>query len=323
MRVLIAEDQAVSRRLLTHALEKWGYEVTAVRDGREAWDQLQRDDSPNLAILDWMMPGLNGVEVVRRIRERNAEPYKYVILLTGRSEKGDLVEAMGSGADDYIVKPFNRDELEVRVRAGRRIVELQQELIRMREAVRHQARHDALTGLYNRGAILEILHRELGRARRERSALSIILADLDEFKRINDTRGHLAGDAVLREAARRMGSCVRGYDSVGRYGGEEFLCVLPGCEAAVAEGVAERIRTAVVAEPVTAGEGTLPISVSLGVASTSGPATPTADALLQAADEALYRAKAAGRNCTRLAPPVEGTLVLPLGLQQPETASGS
>ncbi len=162
------------------------------------------------------------------------------------------------------------------------------------EQYRYQATHDALTGLWNRAAIFDILHRELVRAKRENAEVGIIMADLDHFKRVNDTFGHLAGDAVLKEAARRFAAAVRDYDSVGRYGGEEFLLILPGCKAETAVLQAERIRAAVSAAPVVAEEGEIAVTVSLGVTSSANP--DSIETALRAADAALYKAKQRGRN---------------------------
>src|SRR5581483_4187593 len=171
---------------------------------KQAWERLQGDDRPHMAILDWMMPGMDGVELCRRVRAMAKEPYIYIILLTARTENQDLIDGMDAGADDYLKKPFNAHELRVRLRAGRRILELQEQLLHTREALRLQATHDGLTGLLNRTSVLESIENELARAQREHQPMALLLIDLDRFKLINDTRGHLAGDAVLREAARRM-----------------------------------------------------------------------------------------------------------------------
>jgi two-component system cell cycle response regulator len=296
MKILAAEDNLVCQSMLRTMLTKWGYDVTIARDGVEAWQALQSQDSPRLAILDWMMPGMDGLEVCRRVRAANREPYIYILLLTARTESQDLVAGMDAGADDYVTKPFNAHELRVRLRAGRRILELQEELLQAREALREQATHDSLTGLLNRASILETLHNELSRSRRESQPVSLLMVDLDRFKLVNDTYGHLAGDAVLREAARRMKSAVRRYDAIGRYGGEEFLIVLPGCEAEAGCVQAERVRQAVAAGPFTAGAQSLTATCSIGVACRTHPSLSDTDSLVRDADMALYRAKDRGRN---------------------------
>jgi two-component system, cell cycle response regulator len=296
MRVLAAEDNPVFRSMLRSMLTKWGYEVEIARDGIEAWRILQAEDAPRLAILDWMMPGADGVEICRRVRAEGREPYIYILLLTSRSESQDLVEGMDSGADDYVTKPFNTHELRVRLRAGRRILDLQEQLMQAREALREQATHDGLTGLLNRTAVLELTEGEAERAGREGRPLSVLLADLDRFKAINDTYGHLAGDAVLREAARRMKSVIRRYDGIGRYGGEEFLAVLPGSGSEAAQAQAERVRQAVASAPFAIGEAAVTVTCSIGVGYSLDPAAAQVDALVRQADVALYMAKDRGRN---------------------------
>jgi diguanylate cyclase (GGDEF)-like protein len=263
------------------------------RSGTEAWRVLESEDAPRLAVLDWMMPGMDGVEICRRIRSANREPYIYIVLLTARTESQDLIEGMDAGADDYLTKPFNSHELRVRLHAGRRILDLQEELLKAREALREQATHDGLTGLLNRTTILETLEDELSRATRAGSPVSVLMVDLDRFKAINDSQGHQAGDTVLREAARRLKSAARRYDSVGRYGGEEFLIVLPGCDAANAAVQAERMREAIGATPFLAPDQPVMVTASLGVAC-SNHSSP--DVLVREADDALYEAKARGRN---------------------------
>uniref|UniRef100_Q01XP0 diguanylate cyclase n=1 Tax=Solibacter usitatus (strain Ellin6076) TaxID=234267 RepID=Q01XP0_SOLUE len=293
MRVLAAEDNPVFQSMLKTMLTRWGYEAVIARDGTEAWNILEGDGAPRLAILDWMMPGMDGVEICRRIRSANREPYVYILLLTARTESQDLIEGMDAGADDYLTKPFNAHELRVRIRAGRRILDLQEELLKAREALREQATHDGLTGLLNRTSILEKLDDELSRAARDGSSVSVLMVDLDRFKSVNDTQGHLAGDAVLREASSRLRSASRRYDSVGRYGGEEFLVVLPGCEKAAAELQAERLREAIGGTPFRADSRPLAMTCSIGLACSSHCAP---EDLIREADDALYQAKAGGRN---------------------------
>ena len=243
MKILIADDSIVSRHLLEVTLTRWGYEVVSASDGDQALEILQRDDPPTVAILDWMMPGMTGLDVCRSVRKRAREPYTYILLLTSKGLREDLIEGMESGADDYISKPFDQNELNVRLRAGTRLVELQGELVATREALREQATKDSLTCVWNRSSILDILDRELARSAREGGPVGVVLLDLDHFKSINDNHGHLAGDAVLQEAAWRMRDSIRPYDAIGRYGGEEFLILLPGCDEESTFGQAERLRT--------------------------------------------------------------------------------
>lgn len=301
LQVLVAEDNPVFQRMLRNLLGKWDYEVILAANGVDAWEYLQAKDGPRLAILDWMMPGMDGVEVCRRVRAVGKEPYIYVLLLTAKTESGDLVEGMEAGADDYVTKPFDAHELRVRLRAGRRILDLQEELVQAREALRRQATHDGLTGVWNRTAIMENLRRELARGSREMSPVAVLLADLDHFKQVNDGHGHMAGDEVLREAARRMQSGLRRYDSIGRYGGEEFLIVLPGCEGAGAAAQAERLRAGFDSRDFHFAGKALRVTCSLGVAWTEMADVALTEALIRCADEALYLAKHRGRNRLELA----------------------
>jgi two-component system, cell cycle response regulator len=296
MKILIADDSLLSRRLLEDTLGKWGYEVVAARDGSQAREILSGPDSPPLAILDWMMPGHTGPELCDLVRRAGAEPYTYILLLTSRNEKQDLVTGMDAGADDYITKPFDRHELQVRLRAGTRIVELQEQLLRTREALREQATRDYLTNLWNRSAILDKLNREMARSSRDGTPFGVVLADLDHFKTINDTWGHAAGDVALKEATARILSSLRPYDSVGRYGGEEFLMVLPGADLEEAAGLADRVREGIAAAPIAWQGASIPLSCSFGVTSGFGDAGVPAAELIRIADEALYSAKHAGRN---------------------------
>lgn len=296
MRILVADDSPVMRRLLQVTLSSWGYDVILAEDGAAAWDCLQAGDAPPIAILDWMMPVHTGPEVCRMLRERKGPQYTYILLLTSKNHREDIVEGLGAGADDYIVKPFDKHELEVRIRAGRRIVELQTELIRVQEQLREQATRDALTGCWNRAQILEILEHELHRSRREKRPLGLAMVDLDHFKDVNDTSGHVAGDIVLREVVRCMTASIRNYDAVGRYGGEEFLLVLPGCDEKNLLSQAERMRQALAELSIPWDDVNLRVTASFGL-SHADPLTWTdSDELINAADEALYEAKRSGRN---------------------------
>jgi diguanylate cyclase (GGDEF)-like protein len=295
VKILVAEDDAVSRRLLEALLVRSGYEVITAADGDEAWAVLSTEDAPQLAILDWVMPGRLGIEVCREVRARTEGPYVYTILLTGRDSKEDVVEGMGAGADDYITKPFDAHELSVRLRAGRRILDLQAQLLAAQDVLRERVTHDPLTGLWSREYVLQSLHEELDRSGREGAPVSVIMADLDHFKDVNDSFGHIAGDAVLREAARRMRSSLRIYDVLGRYGGEEFLILCPGCDASSAVRLADRIRRLIADQPIDTSEGVVDVTISLGT-STTIAGRADAQGLVRAADAAMYRAKAAGRN---------------------------
>lgn len=299
MRILIADDSIVSRHLLDATLRKWSYEVIVACDGLEAWDILQGENAPRIAILDWIMPGLTGPEVCKRVREQSRDSesaYTYLLLLSSKSQREDLIEGLESGADDYLTKPFDQHELKVRLRAGTRIIDLQRELLAAREELREQATKDFLTRLWNRSSILDILHRELSRGARENRPVGVVLTDLDRFKSINDTYGHFAGDAVLREFSRRMLACMRPYDAIGRYGGEEFLVILPGCDEVCTSSQMERMRAALDNDPMLINEVRAVVTGSFGATSWRPGAPPQAENLIRIADQALYMAKNQGRN---------------------------
>ena len=299
MKILIADDDAISRRLLRAALVSFGHEVVEVENGAGAVAALALPDAPAFAILDWMMPDIDGLTVCRTVRQSPGR-YVYVILLTGRDAPADMIAALDAGADDFLTKPFNIGELRGRLKAGERVLVLQDDLLRSQQVLRHEATHDRLTGLWNRGRVLDELARELRRNRRELGSLAVIVADVDHFKQINDSFGHAMGDIVLQNIAKRILSALRSTDSVGRYGGEEFLLVLPGADASGGRDVADRVRAAVAAEPIRETPSELMVTMSLGVAS-GGPGVVESAALVEAADQALYRAKANGRNRVEVA----------------------
>lgn len=296
MKVLIADDSATSRALLRGVLTGWGYEVVTAKDGGEAWDILSRPDAPALVILDWVMPALTGPEVCHKVRETLREPYTYILLLTSKGSKTETVEGLNAGADDYIVKPFDEHELQVRLRAGKRIIDLQLDLLKAREELREKAEKDLLTMLPNRSAIRMALDKEISRCHRDRRTVGVILLDIDHFKKINDTYGHFAGDVVLRETAGRLRSNTRPYDQVGRYGGEEFLVVLPNCDLEQASQQAERMRAKLHESPMIVDGVELSVSASFGVTVSDGSERHS-DMFVRVADEALYKSKAHGRNC--------------------------
>jgi len=295
-KVLIAEDDPISRRLLEVFLTRWGYEVAIAANGTEALQVLESKDAPRLAVLDWMMPGLEGVQVCQKIREHKDRPYTYILLLSARTQKEDLLRGLESGADDYLTKPFDAQELRARLHVGQRILQLQDGLMVAGAELLFRATHDSLTGISNRGVILDVLRRERSRQVRGNGSFGIVLLDVDHFKQVNDTHGHLCGDAVLQEVVRRITATVRAYDTVGRYGGEEFLVVAPSSDASNVLGLAERIRRAVEAQPIFTDAGEISITVSLGAAVSSSTAPLDPEIMLSAADEALYRAKKGGRN---------------------------
>jgi diguanylate cyclase (GGDEF)-like protein len=295
VKILVAEDESVTRTKLVTLLSRWGYEVVETQDGLVAWDILQREDAPRLAIIDWMMPGMDGLQLCRAVRRCSSGSYLYILLLTAKNRQEDIVAGLDAGADDYVTKPFDAHELQIRLRAARRILDLQAELLSACEARRQQATHDALTGVLNRRTVVEGLQRELARAQRDRTSVGVILMDLDHFKRINDTYGHPMGDLVLREAVQRLQRELRAHDLLGRYGGEEFLVVLPTCSTAEAEKVGERLRQCLADTPMDLPDGPLMVTGSFGVVSSTGEGEDV-DTLLRLVDASLYRAKREGRN---------------------------
>jgi len=296
-RVLIAEDDPVSCHLLKSFLLRWDYDVVVENNGTAAARILESDDAPRLAVLDWMMPGMEGVQICQRIRERKSRPYVYVLLLTARSEKRDLLRALELGADDYLTKPFDSEELRARLVVGERILALQDDLILAREELRFRATHDVLTGVSNRGAVMDALQNEMARQVRELRSFGVILVDLDHFKNINDSYGHLCGDEVLQVVTRRMKECIRPYDVLGRYGGEEFLIVASAADKNGTMTLAERVRSAIEATPIMTQAGEIRVTASLGTAVSTPALNGDVQKLLRLADRALYAAKDKGRNC--------------------------
>jgi two-component system cell cycle response regulator len=302
MQALVVDDSAVYRKLIGDHLRGWDFSVTLAASGSEAWQILEKTDAPKLVLLDWVLPDIDGIELCQRIRHAGSTGhYVYVILLTSKEGRQNMLDAMQAGADDYLVKPFDELELKARLLVGKRILDLQEELVSARESMRHAATHDSLTGLMNRGEILAMLQRELERARRDQKPVGIILGDIDHFKNVNDTLGHLFGDEALREIGRRLRIQLRVYDGVGRYGGEEFLMVLPNCDLPDALQRADELRLLIAKTPVvSSGESPAEeklITMSMGVAiSACDGKTTNLEALLNQADAGLYAAKENGRN---------------------------
>lgn len=297
MQALVVDDSAVYRKLIGDHLRSWGFDFALAENGSEAWRILEQPDSPKLVLLDWVLPDLDGIELCQRIRQAgSSRPYVYVILLTSKEGHQNMLDAMQAGADDYLVKPFDELELKARLLVGKRILDLQDELVSARESMRRAATHDSLTGLMNRGEILAMLLRELERARREHTPVGVILSDIDHFKSVNDTLGHLFGDEALREVARRLREQLRVYDGVGRYGGEEFLLILPNCDLPNALLRANELRERVANTPVVCCGKERLITMSMGVAVSACDGNNEVEMLLNQADAGLYAAKEKGRN---------------------------
>jgi two-component system, cell cycle response regulator len=303
MQTLVVDDSAVYRKLIGDHLRSWGFGVTLAETGFEAWRILEQPDAPKLVLLDWVLPDLEGIEICQRIRKAGTSgPYVYVILLTCKEGRQNLLEAMEAGADDYLVKPFDEQELKARLLVGKRILDLQEELVSARESMRHAATHDSLTGLMNRAEIFAMLQRELERARREQTSVGVILGDIDHFKIVNDTLGHLFGDETLREIGRRLQAQLRIYDGVGRYGGEEFLMILPNCDLPNTLVRANDLREIIANTPVVCSGVERTVTMSMGVTVSDCHEKNEVEGLLSQADAALYEAKEKGRNRTEHAP---------------------
>ncbi len=300
MRVLIVDDDSEYLQFLRMMLERQGHVVFDAADGLKAWELLQTEAIPFI-ITDWMLPELTGVELTRNIRAANFPHYSYIILLTAKKERDDIVDGLIAGADDYLTKPFDINELRARIGIGERILNLE---TRLRESL-HQlaslASHDSLTGLLNRRALYEIIGKEQKRAENEGFPLSVVMIDLDHFKSINDQYGHLAGDEVLCQVANTIIERKRSSDHAGRWGGEEFLLVLPGANLQEAGTVAERVRVAIGSLIIRLDDGReVSVRASLGVSSTVPGEQFSLERLIDGADKALYLAKASGRDLVRL-----------------------
>lgn len=297
MKLLIADDSKVSRMMLSTITKTWGYEVILAEDGEQAWQIMQADDAPQLLLLDWEMPKMNGIEVCERVIAKNSENPAYIMLLTSRTGSDDIVEGLSKGASDYLSKPFDSAELKVRLQVGKRMLELQDKLNIALQELTKLASHDSLTGLLNRRAIMEVLPKEVSRAERQKQTLCIGMCDIDHFKNINDTYGHLVGDEVLKEVTKRMEYSLRDHDLLGRYGGEEFLVITPVDSAKNGTIVYQRICQTVSAQPIEIDDFSISVTISCGVTSYSPENNDKNIAkLLATADEALYQAKDAGRN---------------------------
>jgi len=301
IKLLVADDDPVSRRILEKHNSAWGFKVYSAKNGKEARDILSKKDI-HIAILDWMMPEISGIELCSQIRKKESKTkYKYIILLTSKDNQEDIITGLEAGADDYITKPFNIKEFEARLKIGKRIIDLQHQLLRTQEKLYKIAIHDSLTGLLNRREITRILKERFIQAQREKHPIGTIILDIDHFKKVNDNHGHQIGDTVLVEVAQRLQGDLRPYDKIGRYGGEEFLVILPNCDKASTRQVAERLRRTICQTTFNTGNRAINISISLGGAVAEGPHHISMDELLRLSDVALYRAKNNGRNRTYIA----------------------
>jgi diguanylate cyclase (GGDEF)-like protein len=313
MKILVAEDDRVSQRLLEMLLKRWGHEVILASDGRQALDIMLSKDIPPLVLLDWEMPDMDGIDVCRKIREKEMVEAPYIIFLTAKDSSEYMVQGLEAGASDFIRKPFQKEELKARINVGIRTITLQQQLVSAHRMMERIAMQDLLTGVYNRRAMLEILPREIARAKREGSHLALGILDIDHFKTINDTYGHHAGDAALVAFAQLLKDSTRPYDTVCRWGGEEFMIVAPFLEDSGVKGAEhplfERIREGTEQLRVKVDTRNLGFTVSIGLSMYTGE--EEMEEVIRRADEALYDAKRSGRNriAAHLAPSGTGDLL--------------
>jgi diguanylate cyclase (GGDEF)-like protein len=293
--VLIVDDHEDNVEVIRARLEASGYQVESAADGEEALDRV-RESPPDLILLDVMMPRIDGMEVARRIKADETLPFIPIIMQTALDTVEHKVEGLGAGADDYVTKPINFAELEARVKSMLRIKALQDELTRANDELSRMAVTDALTGLHNRRNVEALLHDMFEHSVRLHEPLAIVMCDIDKFKSVNDNYGHQAGDAVLQQFARLLKEEAREIDRVGRYGGEEFLLILPGTVLDAAVTFAERLREKVESHTFSYPGGTLRRTMSCGVGGSPHPRVKDQEGLLRAADDALYVAKETGRN---------------------------
>lgn len=295
MKILIVEDEPIFRRMVRKNLLEVGHDVMEAEDGQAAWELFQREPF-QFVITDWMMPKMNGPELVQNIRTSGQKNYTYIIMLTAMDDQNNVIFGLESGADEYLTKPFNSRELKARVASGARILKLEEQLIQAREQMEALAMHDGLTGLLNRRAIEEYAEAEFNLTDRKERAMSIILLDIDHFKNVNDRFGHKTGDYALQQAAKILKEELRKYDRVGRWGGEEFMLILPDTQLQDAATVAERIRLKTAETQISLENGeSFSVHISLGVVCTTSQ-FQSLTKFIDAADQALYQAKQNGRN---------------------------
>ncbi len=287
-RVLLADDDPISRHMVTEWLTAWGHEVVAVEDGQTAWVELQKEDAPRLAVVDWVMPGMDGIALIQQLRAYRRDPYTHVLLLTAKSETRDILQGLGAGADDYLVKPFNVQELEARLQVGERILE-REEARASATALRFEAVHDALTGVYTRTAVLDALRRELARTSRKNGDVAVIAVELDQMEKIIERHGYLVADAALRRVAHLIKTAVRDYDAVGKLGAAQFLLVLPNYEIEDVSKLTQSITRSIANAPIAIGQPSSRVTVSVGAICVHENAD--LESAVEAVDAALRMAK--------------------------------
>jgi diguanylate cyclase (GGDEF)-like protein len=310
MRILVVEANEESRKSLYETLDGWGYQVTAIEDPAAALGSFQRESPPAMVLLGSLTDRVSVKQLCRGIREFGEKPYIYILLLAEKGQNEYTLEFLEAGADDYLTRPYDELELKARLRAGKRILDLREELRRAQATIGYQAYHDPLTGLWNRGAIIDALQRELARVRREKSPVGLLMVAIDGLKDVNDKYGHMAGDAAIRATARELRASLRPYDAIGRYGGEAFVIIVTGCDSRSSMKQAERFfetlkgRTVDISQWgkfVSGKDAALPIYYSIGVI--SGTGEHDSEILLRALEGALRQAREQGGNRIESATP--------------------
>jgi diguanylate cyclase (GGDEF)-like protein len=298
LQVLVVDDSPVYRKLVEHALEGNPYSLLFAKSGREALE-LFAGHLPAIVITDWMMPDFSGLDLCQHLRSDLHPGYTYIILLTSIAEKGNIVKGLAAGADDYLTKPFDPGELLARIGVGRRIIDLHRQIDAKNKLLEEMAHCDSLTGLPNRRAIEEWAARQLRAAARHGFPYWVVLADLDSFKGINDTYGHVGGDSMLKKFADILKTVVRASDICGRLGGDEFVMVITHVEADAIFKTVERFREQLAQQQFELGSERISMTASFGIAGLNGKENIDFITLLRGADKALYAAKRAGRNLIR------------------------
>ena len=301
MKILLADDEPIARTMLEHWVTGWGYEVVSAKDGQSALAVLETDPGVRLAVVDWVMPGLDGIEVCRRVRQRRGSPYVYFLLLSARDDKQDLNRAFECGADDYLVKPCNSFELCMRLRAGARVISLEDQVAVAHKELEALAMRDLVSGALARGALLELLSRELARSERGNESVALVVANIDQFVDLTQAQPEGTEEQLIREAAARFRGVVRKYDLLGSLGPGQFALVLPQCEAERAVEVAARLQFALSSTPVTVGAENARVTASYGIAATGQRPGARMEQLLRAASHAVQLARRDGRNRVRVA----------------------
>lgn len=290
MQVLIADDCPTTRNVLKKFLVKWGYDPVTAEDGEQALTQLTEDNAPRLAILDWNMPRVEGPVVCQRLRDSNLERYTYVIFLTAKEGEENLAEAMKSGADDYVTKPVSELELKYRLEAGRRVIELQDRILKSQRKIDVLSTHDLLTGVLNRASVFDRLKQELDRSRRKQSPVGIMTVQSNDLKATNEQLGRDAGDELLTEVGARLNQVIRTYDHVGRLEGGRFIIILPDTDREQTRKTTDRVLQALAANPLcVAGKPIVP-SFNIGVCNSLDIGYDF-EALLSGVDDATEQAR--------------------------------